>query len=102
ELSKVATEASKITVKRGPHAGDTWTAAQVMEKLVKILFDQDYAKSMKVVDRAGKSGATWVDGTPQAQLTPFTLFADGLHSMDLRWGKACDGMSGQAQSDCQT
>ena len=89
EFATVATELSKITVQRGPSAGQTWTGAQVMEKLTKILFDQDYDKQVGLVDRQGNAAATWVDGTPQAQVTVFNLFADGLHKIDTSFQTAC-------------
>jgi hypothetical protein len=104
ELSQVVTELSleSITVQRGPNAGQTWTGAQVLEKLTTILFDQDYAKSVGMVDRMGNAGTTWTDGTPQAQLTGFTLFADALHKIDTRFASACDctGLTGQAAATC--
>lgn len=100
EFAKVATEVSKITIKRGPNAGKTVSGAHVLEKMTRILFDPAYAKSVGMVDRKGKASATWVDGTPQPQLTVFNLFADGLHRMDLRWAEACNGLSGQEQTAC--
>lgn len=100
EFSKVASEISKLTIKRGPKAGQTLTGAQLLEKMTRILFDPAYAKGVGMVDRKGNAGATWVDGTPQAQLTVFTLFSDALHRMDLRWAEACKGLSGQEQTAC--
>jgi hypothetical protein len=102
EFAKVAVEASKVVVKRGPAAGQTWTGAQVLEKMTRILFSTAYAKSVGMVDRKGNAGTTWVDGTPQPQLTAFALFTDALHKMDTRWTSACNGLSGQAATDCQT
>lgn len=96
EFAKVVT-ASKVTIARGPRAGQTLGGAEVMEQLTRILFDQDYARSVNMRDRAGLAQATWVDGTPQAQLTPFTLFADALHGFDERFTKAPDGQDRQAQ-----
>ncbi len=91
EFAQVATEMSKITVARGPNKGQVWTGAEVMEKLTTILFSQDYAKSVGMVDRQGNAGTTWVDGTPQSQVTVFTLFADALHKIDTRFQNACAG-----------
>ena len=99
-FSKVASDISKITIKRGPKAGQTLTGAELLEKMTRILFDPGYAKAAGMVDRRGNAGATWVDGTPQPQLTVFTLFTDALHRMDLRWAEACKGLSGQEQTAC--
>jgi hypothetical protein len=96
EFAQVATQLSKITVQRGPNAGQTWTGAQVMAKMTEILFSQDYAKAHNIVDRKGKAGTTWTDGTPQAQLTVFNLFADGLHKMDQRFADACKNATDMA------
>lgn len=103
EFSKVATEVSAITVARGANAGQVWTGGEVLERLARILFDPDYAAQMGMVDRKGNAGAQWVDGTPQPQLTGYTLFADALHKIDLRFDQACDCSlkQGQAQIDCQ-
>ncbi len=89
ELANVAYSLSKITVQRGPNAGQTWTGAEVLEKLTTILFSQDYAASVGMVDRQGNAATTWVDGTPQGQLTGFTLFADALHKIDTRFAGVC-------------
>jgi hypothetical protein len=91
-----------VTVQRGPHKGEVWTGADVLEKVTRILFDPAYAAKVGMVDRRGHASTTWVDGTPQPQLTVFTLFADALHGLDLRWKHACDGLAGQAASDCAT
>lgn len=99
-FAKGATEVSTITIKRGPGAGKTVSGAHVLEKMTRILFDPAYAKSVGMVDRRGQAGATWVDGTPQPQLTVFTLFADALHRMDLRWEETCKGLSGSEQTAC--
>ena len=89
EFAVVAHDLSKITVQRGPHLGQTWTGADVLEKLTTVLFSQDYGKQVGMVDRKGNAATTWVDGTPQAQLTVFNLFADALHGIDTRFQKAC-------------
>lgn len=90
DFAKIAVQISKITVKRGPKAGQVWTGAQVMEKLTTILFSTTYAASVNMVDRKGSKSTTWVDGTAQPQLTVYTLFADALHKMDTRFAAACD------------
>jgi hypothetical protein len=99
EFSKVAMGV-KITVRRGPHAGEVWTGPQILEKVTRILFDPVYAAKIGMVDRKGYAATTWVDGTVQPQLTGFTLFADALHAMDVRWDTACDAVTGQAAQDC--
>ncbi|HVY48575.1 MAG TPA: hypothetical protein VHB21_21950, partial [Minicystis sp.] len=104
EFAVAATELSNIKVARGPHAGEVWTGAEVLEKLTKILFDPKYASLVGMVDRHGSASTTWTDGTFQAQLTPFTLFADALHAIDQRFDTACScaGLSGKALSQCQS
>lgn len=96
EFSKVATEVSKITVARGPNAGKVWTGGDVLAKTAKILFSQDYAASINLTDRKGNKGTKWTDGTPQAQVTVYSLIADALHGMDVRFDTACDGAADQA------
>jgi hypothetical protein len=102
EFSKIAREISVITVKRGEEAGDVWTGAEVLERTLKVLFSTGYATSVGMVDRKGSASTTWVDGTPQAQLTGFSLFADALHGLDARFDAACSctGLSGQELIDC--
>lgn len=90
EFARVAVKVSKVTVKRGPNKGDVWTGAEVLEKLTRILFNTDYAAQVGMVDRKGQSSTRWVDGTTQPQLTPYTLFADALHGIDLAFDNACD------------
>lgn len=103
EFSKVATEVSAITVKRGASAGQIWTGGEVLEKMARVLFDPSYAGSVNMVDRKGNKSTKWVDGTPQEQLTGFTLFTDALHGMDQRFDQACSctGKDGQEQLDCE-
>lgn len=96
DFALAARDLSKITVARGPHAGETWSGTDVLEKVTRILFDQQYAADVGMVDRNGKHATTWVDGTPQQQLTPFTLFADALHAIDTTFTKGGDA-SRQAQ-----
>jgi len=104
EFSKVASEVSAVTVRRGANAGQVWTGAEVLEKMARILFDPGYAASVNMVDRKGNKSTKWVDGTPQEQLTGFSLFADTLHGMDERFDKACScsGKEGQELLDCET
>jgi hypothetical protein len=82
-FAKVAVELSQVTVERGPDSGKLVRGAEVIEWIVQILFSQKYAADVGVSDRFGKASATWVDGTPQAQVTVFNLFADALHGMDV-------------------
>ncbi len=97
EFSKAAATLSKITIARGPMAGQTMTGAQVLELTTRILFSQDYAMKAGMVDRTGNHTTTWVDGTPQSQLTTYTLFADGLHKIDTTFAAAgSDGQLRQA------
>lgn len=101
EFAKVATKLSKVTIQRGPKKGAVLTGADVVEKLTRILFDPEYAASMGIVDRRGSKSTTWVDGTAQPQLTVFTLFADALHKMDLRWETACAGKADADLDACK-
>lgn len=101
EFSKIATDVSKVTVKRGPKAGQVWTGADVLAKTARILFSQDYAKQIGLTDRKGNAGTKWTDGTPQAQVTVFSLFADALHAIDVRFDTACDGAQGVDPAACQ-
>lgn len=84
EFAKVAASV-EITIARGPKPGTKVKGSAIVELLVKVMFSQEYAASQGVTDFAGKKGATWVDGTHQAQATLFTLFADALHAMDERF-----------------
>jgi hypothetical protein len=103
EFAKAASQLSTITVARGPNKGQTWTGAEVLEKVTRILFDQSYAGQSGVTDRRGNKGTQWTDGTPQGQATPYSLFADALHKIDVRFDRACDcdGLTGQDLSSCQ-
>ncbi|WP_437275018.1 hypothetical protein WME90_27630 [Sorangium sp. So ce375] len=76
-----------VTVRRGPAAGQTWTTAEAIEKLARILFSTRYAAGVGMVDRWGKRKATWVDGRVQDQLTVFTLLADALNAIDARFAQ---------------
>lgn len=103
EFSKVAVDLSKVTVRRGPKAGQTWTGAQVLEKLTTVLFSKDYAASVGMKDRKGNAQTTWTDGSHKQQVTVYSLFADALHKMDTRWVDFCDcaKKSGADQATCQ-
>ena len=89
EFAKVAKSVS-ITIKRGPKKGTVVKGTDIVEWLVKILFSQKYAASVGMTDRFGNKATKWVDGTPQAQVTVFTLFADALHRMDTRFEQSGD------------
>jgi hypothetical protein len=103
EFSKLVTQASKITVGRGPKAGEVWTGAKVLEKTARILFSTKYASAAGMADHKGNKSTKWSDGTPQAQVTGFTLFADALHGMDVRFDAACEcgGKTGAELAACQ-
>lgn len=102
-LHAFAVDALKITttISRGPNAGKVLTAAEVLEKLTRILFSVDYAASKHIADRSGSSVTQWVDGTAQPQATIFNLLADGLHKMDLRFDEACKGKAGADLDACK-
>lgn len=103
QFSRVATEVSAITVKRGESAGQIWTGGEVLERMTRILFDPGYAAAVGMVDRKGNKSTKWVDGTPQEQLTGYSLFADSLHAIDERFDKACScaGKEAQELADCE-
>jgi hypothetical protein len=103
EFSKVATEVSAITVKRGDSAGQVWTGGEVLERVTRFLFDTEYAASVGMVDRKGSKSTKWVDGRPQDQLTGYSLFADALRAIDVRFDSACAcaGKEGQELIDCE-
>ncbi|MSP26284.1 MAG: hypothetical protein EXR75_14240 [Myxococcales bacterium] len=84
EFAKVAATV-EITVARGPKKGTKVKGSAIVESLLKVLFSRDYAASVAMTDLAGKKSTKWVDGTPQAQLTGFSLVADALHAMDERF-----------------
>jgi hypothetical protein len=91
-FAKTTLELSEVTVQRGPHAGEHVTTAAMLEKLTRILFDVDYAKEVKMVDRSGVPVATRVDGVLRPQVTAFQLFADALHRFDLRFSASEDDL----------
>lgn len=84
----VAVNDVEVTYQRGPRQGQTISGPEVIELLVQILFDQQYAAQQGMADLNGSSSATWTDGTTQAQLTPFNLFADALHDMDVAFAQS--------------
>ncbi|MEZ4297677.1 MAG: hypothetical protein R3B70_22155 [Polyangiaceae bacterium] len=90
DFSKIATELSKVTIQRGPKSGQVWTGGDVLAKTLKILFSQPYAAQIGLTDRKGNKSTKWTNGTPQAQVTPYALFADALHGMDVRFDTACN------------
>jgi hypothetical protein len=103
ELATAARDIMKVTTARGPKAGQVLNGADVLELAARVLFNKDYAKNASMKDRRGNTSTVWTDGTPQDQVTGFTLFADAFHGMDLRFDNACacDGKTGQELSDCQ-
>lgn len=103
EAATAVRDISKVTITRGPKAGQVWSGADVLEAAAKVLFNVDYAKNAGMKDRRGNTTTTWSDGTPQDQVTGFTLFADAFRAMDLRFDNACgcDGKMGQELAECQ-
>lgn len=103
EFAKVATQQSAIPVKRGPKRGENWPLSKAIEKLARILFDPTYAATTNMVDRRGNTATTWVNGSPQPQLTGFSLLADAFHKVDVRFATACDciGFAGRSLADCR-
>ena len=93
----VAASASEVTVARGPEKGDVLTGPQVMERLARAFINQPYAASVGMTDMKGNKATTWVDGTPQAQTTPFNLFAEALHEIDLAFAAHPEGEFRQGQ-----
>jgi len=87
-----------ITHQRGPKAGTSINGTEIIELIVKIMFDQTLAASAGVVDRQGSATGQWVDGTPQAQLTPYNLFADALHRMDATFDQSNDELAARRKS----
>ena len=88
-FAQVASQVN-VTYRRGPKAGTEINGTEIVELLVKILFDQSYAASAGIRDRQGNQVTTWVDGTSQPQVTPYTMFADALHRMDLAFDQSAD------------
>ncbi len=97
EFAIAAHEVSKITIARGPRAGQQLTGSQVLELTTRILLSQDYAASKGFTTRSGEKTATWTDGTVQAQVTPFNVMTDAFHKMDVMFAEAEDGDLRKAQ-----
>ena len=98
EFAKVARDFSEITVQRGPKQGDTVRGTEILELVTRILFDPEYAAGVGMVDRRGNKATKWVNGKDQPQLTGFTLFADALHKIDVRFQEGgADGEARKAQ-----
>ncbi len=91
EFAVAANDISKITIARGSKAGQQMTGAEVLAITTKILFSKSYAAQVGMKDRFGKSSTTWTDGTPQSQVTGYSLFADALHEIDTSFAAAEDG-----------
>ena len=79
----IVAQTVSITYQRGPKAGQTIRGSEIIELITRLLFDQTYAANAGIVDLTGNAATTWVDGTPQAQVTPFAMFANALRAMDL-------------------
>lgn len=88
EFAKAAHEVSKITIARGDKAGTVLRGSEVLEIVTKVLFSKQYARDVGMLDHQGRKATAWVDGTPQDQVTPFAMFADGLHAMDQAFAAA--------------
>lgn len=98
EFAVAVHDLSEITIARGPRAGEKMTGAEVMELTSKILLSQDYSAQAGLKDRKGNKTALWTDGkTIQQQVTPFNIFADAFHAIDVAFSKAEDGELRQAQ-----
>jgi hypothetical protein len=97
EFAVVASQ-MQVTVQRGPRKGEVISGPEVIEMLVKILFDQKWAADAGITDRKGSSSTTWTDGTPQQQLTVYSLFADALHRMDAAFDGSSDPAAAERRS----
>jgi hypothetical protein len=102
EFAKAAL-ALEVTVERGANAGSQVNGADVLELVTRMLFDPQYAASAGMVDRYDSAATQWVDGTPQAQLTGYSMFADALHEMDVAFDRACgcEGQEAAPLEDCR-
>lgn len=87
DFAKVAATVD-VKLERGPNAGKTVKGSAIVELLTSILFSPTRAAKLGVRTRAGASSSTWVDGTPQSQVTVFSLLADALHQMDVRFAES--------------
>ncbi|MEM9695572.1 MAG: hypothetical protein AAGA56_23710, partial [Myxococcota bacterium] len=97
EFAAVA-QSVDVTYRTGPRAGQTINGLEIVELLTRMIFSQTYADSAGIRDRQGDRGATGVDGTPIAQVTPFELFADALRAMDLAFERTEGVDAGDRQS----
>ncbi|MBK8255783.1 MAG: hypothetical protein IPK82_24340 [Polyangiaceae bacterium] len=102
DFSKISAELSKVTVARGPKSGEVWTGADVLAKTLQILFSQPYSSQRGLTDRKGNKATKWNDGTAQAQVTPFSMFADALHGLDVRFDTACNDPDVTDKAACET
>lgn len=87
DFAQVASQVD-VVLERGPNAGKKVNGTAIVERLVRMLFSQEYAAEVGMVGRDGKPGTTWVDGTPQERVTVFSILADALHGMDERFAKS--------------
>ncbi len=97
EFALAMKDVSRITIQRGPLKGQTLTGTQVLEITTRVLFSQTRSTQQGVTDKNGNSTATWTDGTPQNQTTPFNLLTDALHNFDAAFTQVEDGDVRQAQ-----
>lgn len=97
EFAAAAHDVARITIARGPRAGQTVRGSEVLEIATKILFSQSEAAKVAMADRSGNRQARWTDGSTQSQTTPFHLFADALHGFDEAFAAAEDGAERQAR-----
>ena len=112
EFAVTVDELSEVTVLRGASQaegcgtgavaqhfckGEVVSGSEVVEWIAKIMFDSDYAAEHGITDRFGNASTTWVDGTPQPQVTVFSMFAEALHAMDTRFDDVADGAERQAK-----
>ncbi len=75
---------------------------EIMASMTRALFSEDYASSIKLTDRAGRSSALYADGiTPRDQVTFFDLFANALKAMDARFESA-PAFSAEDRTDRRT
>lgn len=71
---------------QSPRTGQSMNGLDILNEMTVALFDPDYAKSIGVRDRQGKTTTRWANGKIETQLTPFGLFADALARIDERLG----------------
>lgn len=97
ELSKIQRDQVIDIPRRTPGGPASARGSQVMARLVKVLFSQTHSASVGLTNFSGQKGATWTDGTPQAQTTPYNLFADALRGMDVAFDQHPEGAERKAQ-----